>query len=81
MYMFVCVCVCVLYFSVYRGWSGGAMVLANLQYRGVLLIWIRVGIWPAALAVDAGWDCLDIFLSSACHFCFSFSLYLRGGPI
>ena len=32
--------------------------------RGVLLIWIIVGQGPIALAVGAGWGCLDIFLSS-----------------
>ena len=31
----------------------------NFQCRGVLLIWIRVGQGPTALAVGAG--CLDIF--------------------
>ena len=44
--------------------SGDAKVLVNFQCRGVLLIWIRVGQRPIALAVGAGWDCLDIFLSS-----------------
>ena len=33
----------------------------NLQCRGVLLIWIRVGQGPTALAVGAGGGCLDIF--------------------
>ena len=33
----------------------------NFQCQGVLLIWIRVGQGPAALAVGAGGDCLDIF--------------------
>ena len=36
----------------------------NFQCRGVLLIWIRVGQGPTALAVGAGGGCLDIFLSS-----------------
>ena len=31
------------------------------KYRGVLLIWIRVGQGPTALAVSAGGGCLDIF--------------------
>ena len=35
----------------------------NFQCRGVLLIWIRVGQGPTALAVGAGGG-LDIFLSS-----------------
>ena len=33
----------------------------NFQCRGVLLIWIRVGQGPTALAVGAGEVCLDIF--------------------
>ena len=33
----------------------------NFQCRGVLLIWIRVGQGPTALAVGAGGGCLDIF--------------------
>ena len=33
----------------------------NFQCRGVLLVWIRVGQGPAALAVGAGGGCLDIF--------------------
>ena len=36
----------------------------NFQYRGVLLIWIRVGQGPTALAVGADKGCLDIFFSS-----------------
>ena len=35
----------------------------NFQCRGVLLIWIRVGLGPIALAIGAGGGCLDIFLS------------------
>ena len=37
------------------------MVLVNFQCRGVLLIWIRVGQGPTALAVGADGGCLDIF--------------------
>ena len=33
----------------------------NFQCRGVLLIWIKVGQGPSALAVGAGGGCLDIF--------------------
>ena len=33
----------------------------NFQCRGVLLIWIRVGQGPNALAVGAGGGCLDMF--------------------
>ena len=53
-----------------RGWSGGAMVLGKLPVPGgVLLIWNRVGQGPTALAVGAGWGCLDIF-SLIYHFSF-----------
>ena len=45
------------------------------QYRGVLLIWIRVGQGPSVLAVGAGGGCLDIF-SLVYHF--SFFLPLSG---
>ena len=43
---------------------GGRMVRwswVNFQCRGVLLVWIRVGQGPTALAVGAGGGCLDIF--------------------
>ena len=33
----------------------------NFQCRGVLLVWIRVGQGPTALAAGAGGGCLDIF--------------------
>ena len=33
----------------------------NLQYRGVLLVWIIVGQGPTVLAVGAGGGCLNIF--------------------
>ena len=33
----------------------------NLQCRGVLLVWIRVGQGPTTLAVGAGGGCFDIF--------------------
>ena len=45
-------------------WSGDAMVLGKLLVPGVLLIWIRAGQGPTALAVGAVGGCLDIFLSS-----------------
>ena len=44
--------------------GGGRVVRrcwVNFQCRGVLLIWIRVGQEPSALAVGAGGGCLDIF--------------------
>ena len=52
----------------------------NFQCRGVLLIWIRVGQGPTALAVGAGGGCLDIFFSRL-SFLFSISLSLGDGPI
>ena len=51
------------YGSHQRG-RGGRVVRwswVNFQCRGVLLIWIRVGQGPIALAVGAGGGCLDIF--------------------
>ena len=57
------------------------MVLGKLLMpRDVLLIWIREGQGPAALAVDAGGGCLDIFLSSIISL-FFLSLSLGEGPI
>ena len=41
----------------------------NFQCRGVLLIWIRVGPGPSALAVGAGGGCVDGF-SLVYHFSF-----------
>ena len=52
----------------------------NFQFRGVLLIWIRVGQGPPARAVGAGGYCSDIFFSRL-SFLFSFSLSLGDGPI
>ena len=46
------------------GWSGGAMVLGKFQYRGVLLIWIRVGQGSTALGVGACGAVWTLFLSS-----------------
>ena len=63
----------------HRGWSGDAMVLGKLSVRGVLLIWIRVGQRPTALAVGADGGCLDTF-SRVSH-SLSFSLSLGDGPI
>ena len=45
-------------------WSGGALVLGKFQCQAVLLIWIRVGQGPSALAVGAGGGCLEFFLLS-----------------
>ena len=41
----------------------------SFQVRGVLLVWIRVGQGPAALAVGAGGGCLDVF-TLVCPFSF-----------
>ena len=52
--------------------GGGRVVRrcwVNFQCQGVLLIWIRVGQGPTALAVGAGGGCLDIF-SLIYHFSF-----------
>ena len=52
--------------------GGGRVVQwcwVNFQCRGILLIWIRVGQGPTALAVGAGGGCLDIF-ALVCHFSF-----------
>ena len=65
--------------------GGGRVVQwcwVNFQCRGVLLIWIRVGQGPTALAVGAGGGSLDIF-SLVYHFSFllPLSLSLGDGPI
>ena len=64
--------------------KGGGRVVrwcwVSFQCQGVLLIWSRVGQGPTALAVGAGWGCLDIFFSRL-SFLFSFSLSLGDGPI
>ena len=52
----------------------------NFQCRGVLLIWIRIGQGPTALAEGLGVGCLDIFFSRLSFF-FSFSLSLGDGSI
>ena len=45
----------------------------NFQCQGVLLIWIRAGQGPSALAVGAGGSCLDIFSSRLSFFFLPFS--------
>ena len=66
------------------GGGGGGRVVrgcwVNFQCRGVLLIWIRVGQGPAALAVGVDGGCLDIFFSRL-SFLSSISLSLGYGPI
>ena len=47
----------------------------NFQCRGVLLVWIRVGQGPTALAVGAGGGCLDIFTLIYPFSCLSPSLW------
>ena len=44
-------------------------IFMGFQVRSVLLIWIRVGQGPTALAVGAGGGCLEIF-SLVYHFYF-----------
>ena len=62
--------------------GGGVWVVrwswVNFQCRGVLLVWIRVGQGPTALAVGADGDCLDIF---TLIYPLSFSLSLGDDPI
>ena len=53
------------------------MVLGELPVlRGILLIWIRVGQGPTALAVGGGGCCLDLF-SLVYHFSFFLPLSER----
>ena len=63
------------------GWSGGAMVLGILPVPGRPTIWIIVGQGPTALAVGAGWGCLDIFTLIYPTCLSSLSLSLGDGPI
>ena len=67
----VILCSSIFFFSYYpsRGDRVVRWCWVNFQCRGVLLIWIRVGQGPTALALGAGWDCLDIF-SLVYHFSF-----------
>ena len=52
----------------------------NVQWQGVLLLWIIVGQGLTALAVGAGGGCLDIFFSRL-SFLSSSSLSLGDGRI
>ena len=52
----------------------------NFQCRGVLLIWIRVGQGPTALAVGAGWGLFGHFFSPL-SFLSTCSLSLGDSPI
>ena len=49
------------FFFFFRGGRVVRWSWVNFQCRGVLLVWIRVGQGPTALAVGAGGGCLDIF--------------------
>ena len=51
----------------------------NFQSWGVLLVWIKAGQGPSAIAVCAGRGCLDIFFSCLSFLFFSFAL--GDGPI
>ena len=65
------------------GCWGGRVVRkcwVNFQCRGVLLIWIRVGQGPTALAVCAGGGLFGHFYSHL-FFLSSFSLSLGDSPI
>ena len=68
------------------GGSGGAMVLGKLPVPGrprFLLVWVKVGQGPTALAVSAGggwWVVFGHFFSRL-PFLFSFCLSLGDGPI
>ena len=63
-----------------RGWSGGAMVLGKLSVPGrPTNLDNSIARAPTALAVGAGWGCLDIF-SLVYLFCF-LSPSLGDGPI
>ena len=53
------------------------MALGNLPVPGRPTIWMIVGQGPTALAVGAGWGCLDIFFSRLSFL----SLSLGDGPI
>ena len=63
------------YLHMTNGRPSGAMVLGKVSGPGdVLLIWIIIGQGPIALAVGAGWGCLDIFSRQS----FLFSFFLSG---
>ena len=50
------------FYHICGGLSLGAMVLGKLSVPGRPTICITVGQGPTALAVGAGWGCLDIFI-------------------
>ena len=45
----------------FGGWSGSAMMLGKLPVPWRPTVWTTVGQGPPALAVGAGWGCLDFF--------------------
>ena len=56
--------------------GGGRVVRrcwVKLQWRGVLLIWLKIGHGPTVLAVAAGEGCLDILLPSVISLVFPLS--------
>ena len=66
-------------FFLFRGWSGGAIVLGKLPVPGRPTILITAGQGPIALAVGAGGGGLDIF--TLIYPFSSFSLSLGDGSI
>ena len=54
-------CHCAIAFILWRGWSGGAMVLGKLPVPGRATILIIVGLGSIALAVGTGGVCSEIF--------------------
>ena len=52
---------CKSFSHIFKGWSGGAMVLGKLPVPGHPTIWMIVGQGPIVLAVGADGGCLDIF--------------------
>ena len=68
-----------LFLPIFKGWSGGAMVLGKLPMPGRPTILITVGQGPIALAVGAGGSGLDIF--TLIYPISSISLSLGDGPI
>ena len=48
-------------YGIKRGWSGDAMVLGKLQLPGRPTRWRIEWQGSTALAVGAGWGCLDVF--------------------
>ena len=60
-FFFILISINIKVLLIFRGWSGGAMVLGKLPVPGRPTLWITVGQGPTALVVGAGGGCLDIF--------------------